>query len=41
MGTIDLSDMGRTVLNIAAPIVYLLLGMIMPMIRKREDEKGA
>ena len=34
-------DMGRTVLNIAAPIVYLLLGMIMPMIRKREDEKGA
>lgn len=40
LGAIDTSDMSRTVLNILAPVTYLLLGLIMPKIRANEDAKA-
>lgn len=34
-------DWGQTIMNALTPVVLLALGMIMPAIRKREDEKEA
>lgn len=39
LGMYDSQDPMRTVLNALSPFVFILLGMIMPMIRKRQDEK--
>lgn len=33
-------DIGQMVLNVSTPIVLLILGIILPMIRKSQDEKG-
>ncbi len=40
LGMYDSQDPMRTVLNALSPFVFILLGMIMPMIRKRQDEKA-
>lgn len=39
-GVYDPTDMVRTILNIAMPVVLVALGLIMPAIRKREDAKA-
>jgi amino acid transporter len=41
MGVYSEGDMLRTVLNILMPFALLALGLVMPAIRKREDEKEA
>lgn len=41
LGMYSAGDMLRTVLNAVTPIVLLALGLIMPAIRKKENEKNA
>ena len=41
LGVYVAGDPTRTILNIAAPVVLLLLGLIMPEIRKAQDAKEA